>query len=95
MDTGGGIGHDRVQLRGAFAGENELGIADSKPVPGGDADGQIGAVDPQADPDALSNLGEVTVSTQTALETRGSRNAILDQGFASIIPFLDQRLAHR
>jgi hypothetical protein len=39
--------------------------------------------------DALSNFREVTVSTETAFETRGSRNAILDQGFAPVIPLPD------
>src|SRR5262249_54882953 len=38
---------------------------------------------------------EVAVSTETVLEARGTGNAVFDQGFASIVPFLDQRLADR
>src|SRR6185369_11313351 len=44
---------------------------------------------------ALSNLRKVAVSTETVLEARGSGNAVFDQGFASVVPLLDQRIANR
>src|SRR6185436_9234425 len=44
---------------------------------------------------ALSNLREVTVPTETILEAGSSGNAVFDQGFASVVPLLDQRIANR
>src|SRR4029078_153659 len=44
---------------------------------------------------ALSNLREVTVPTETILEAGSSGNAVFDQGFASVVQLLDQRIANR
>src|SRR5262249_26304058 len=42
----------------------------------------------------LADLREVAVSAQAILETGRALDTISDQRFASIVPFLDQRIAH-
>src|SRR5262249_41820532 len=42
----------------------------------------------------LADLREVAVSAQAILEAGRALHAILDQRFASIVPFLDQSIAH-
>src|SRR5262245_15382705 len=40
------------------------------------------------------DLREIAMAPQPALEAAGTRYAIGDQGFAAIVPFLNQRVAH-
>ena len=43
---------------------------------------------------ALSNLGEVAMPAKAVLETSRSGDTVFDQRFASVVPLLDERLAH-
>src|SRR5215470_14951416 len=45
-------------------------------------------------PGCLADLREVALSAQAILEAGRALDTILDQRFASIVPFLDQSLAH-
>src|SRR5262245_34039669 len=42
----------------------------------------------------LSNLAKVAVAAEAVLEAARARDAVLDQCFAPVVPFLDERLAH-
>src|SRR5882757_7664572 len=41
-----------------------------------------------------SNLVEIAVPTEPTLEAAGARHTVLDQCFAPVVPFLNQRLAY-
>src|SRR5215475_13375952 len=43
---------------------------------------------------ALSDPGEVAMPAKAVFETSRAGNAVLDQRFASVVPLLDERLAH-
>src|ERR1700744_167200 len=42
-----------------------------------------------------ANFIEIAVTAEAVLEARGAVDAVADQCFASVVPFLNQRIAHR